>query len=261
MVASASTGGPEFINNTRRVSIGATDPGAFIGYATETYQDIVLTFEAFVDSTGGRAYVGKNDLESGFREAVSDSSQYYRLGYYLDRSKTKPGWNRLAVKLVGEHLTVRARSGFFVPDKSSTPATFRDNDLVSAFQSPLEYSAIALVAKWRGTQPSNDAGKKHILYDVHLQPAPLILSGTDNNHLALEFLAQARTPKGKTVGDPIIRKVDGHPTAERMAAFREKGLDGAGGIDLAPGEYPVRFVLRDDLSGRIGSVDAPLKVE
>ena len=29
---------------------------------------------------------------------------------------------------------------------------------------------------------------------------------------------------------------------------------------LPPGEYQVRFVVRDNLSGRIGSVTAPLKV-
>jgi fibronectin type 3 domain-containing protein len=33
------------------------------------------------------------------------------------------------------------------------------------------------------------------------------------------------------------------------------------GLDLAPGEYTIRFVVRDDLSGRTGSVAAPLKVE
>jgi hypothetical protein len=34
-----------------------------------------------------------------------------------------------------------------------------------------------------------------------------------------------------------------------------------GALDLAPGEYTVRFVVCDDLTGRIGSVAAPLTVE
>jgi hypothetical protein len=49
--------------------------------------------------TGGRAYYNSNDLVKSFRDAVSDSSEYSMLGYYLDRSKTKAGWRKLAVKV------------------------------------------------------------------------------------------------------------------------------------------------------------------
>jgi fibronectin type 3 domain-containing protein len=43
--------------------------------------------------------------------------------------------------------------------------------------------------------------------------------------------------------------------------LKKTGLLYNGALDLAPGEYSVRFVVRDDLSGRVGSVAAPLKVE
>jgi hypothetical protein len=39
------------------------------------------------------------------------------------------------------------------------------------------------------------------------------------------------------------------------------GVGYRGALDLSAGEYTVRFVVRDDQSGRIGSVAAPLKVE
>jgi fibronectin type 3 domain-containing protein len=46
-----------------------------------------------------------------------------------------------------------------------------------------------------------------------------------------------------------------------MSAIREKGMAFKEALDLAPGKYTVRFVVRDNLSGRIGSVGAPLEVE
>ena len=51
--------------------------------------DTQATLQTFASMTGGRAYYNSNDLVKGFRNAVSDSSEYYMLGYYLDRSKTK----------------------------------------------------------------------------------------------------------------------------------------------------------------------------
>ena len=60
---------------------------------------------------------------------------------------------------------------------------------------------------------------------------------------------------------PVGQKIDVHLSSEKVSAIREKGIAYAGALDLAPGEYTVRFVVRDDLSGRIGSVAAPLKVE
>lgn len=71
----------------------------------------------------------------------------------------------------------------------------------------------------------------------------------------------AKTAEGKPVGEPVGRRVDLHPTGEQLAKFREKGISYRGALDLAPGEYTVRIVVRDSLSGRVGSIAAPLKVE
>jgi hypothetical protein len=78
----------------------------------------------------------------------------------------------------------------------------------------------------------------------------------------LEFVALAKTPEGKPVGRAVSDKIDTHLTSTKVSAIREKGMIAyAGTLDLAAGEYSVRFVVRDDLSGRMGSVAAPLKVE
>jgi fibronectin type 3 domain-containing protein len=57
------------------------------------------------------------------------------------------------------------------------------------------------------------------------------------------------------------KKIEAHLSAEKMPAIRQNGVSFKGSLDLAPGEYTVRFVVRDNLSGRIGSVAAPLRVE
>lgn len=223
--------------------------------------DTQSTMDTFAASTGGRSYYNSNDLVKGFRDAVHDSEEYYMLGYYLDRSKTKPGWRKLAVKVKRDHTQVRARSGFFVTNATIDPENSRTNDISSALQSPFDYTSIPMVARWGKIEPAKDPAKKHLNYEIHLAPDASLINDADNNHVAMDFIALAKTPEGKAADHPAGQTVDTHLTADRLSAIREAGLVYKGALDLAPGEYAVRLVVRDNLSGRMGSVAAPLKVE
>jgi VWFA-related protein len=243
-------------------SASVRNPGKNYGRNMSWRQmDTQATLQTFASMTGGRAYYNSNDLVKGFRDAVNDSAEYYMLGYYLDRSKTKAGWRKLAVKAKREHVEVRARSGFFVTNATIDPEVSRNSDISSALQSPLDFTSLALVARWDKIEAGKEPGKKHVNYEMRLATDPALVDDADNNHVALEFLALAITPEGKQIDHPVGQKFDTHLTAERLSAIRQNGVGYRGALDLAPGEYTVRFVVRDDLSGRIGSVAAPLRVE
>lgn len=243
-------------------SASVRNPGKnFARNMSRRRMDTESTLLTFASMTGGRAYYNSNDLVKGFRDAVRDSAEYYMLGYYLDRSNTKSGWRKLAVKVNRDHVEVRARSGFFVTNATIDPDTSRTNDIASALQSPLDYTSLALVTRWDNIEPGKEPGKKHVNYEMHLAADPALINDADNNHFALEFVALAKTPEGKQVDHPVGQRFDAHLTSEKVSAIRQQGVAFRGALDLAAGEYTVRFVVRDDLSGRVGSVAAPLKVE
>jgi hypothetical protein len=125
----------------------------------------------------------------------------------------------------------------------------------------LDYTSIALVVRWDKIEPGKEPGKKHVNYGMHLAPDAALINDAENNHVVLDFVALAKTPEGKTVDHPVGQQIEAHLTAAKVSAVHQKGIAYSGALDLAPGEYTVRFVVRDDLSGRIGSVAAPLKVE
>ncbi len=223
--------------------------------------DVQASFEIFASMTGGRAYYGSNDLAKGFRDSVNDSADYYMLGYYLDRPNPKLGWRKLAVKVKRDHADVRARSGFFVTDATRDSDRTRVTDISSALQSPLDYTSLPLVARWDTTEPSKVPGKKHVKYSMRLAPDAAVINESDGNHVVLDFVALAKTPEGKLADPPKGQKVDIRLTPEKLAAIRRQGISYNDALDLPPGNYTVRFVVRDDLTGRVGSVAAPLKVE
>jgi VWFA-related protein len=238
------------------------NPGRNFGRnASWRQMDTQSTLETFASMTGGRAYFNSNDLVKGFRDAVNDSSQYYMIGYYLDRSKTKAGWRKLAVKVKRDHTEVRARSGFFVTNATINPEHTRNSDITSALQSPLDYTSLALVARWTKVEAGKDPAKKRLNYEMHIAPNSTQIDDADDNHVSLDFVALAKTPDGKAVQKPTGQTINSHLPAERVTAMRQEGMNYMGAIELAPGDYIVRFVVRDNLSGRTGSVGATVKVE
>ena len=235
-------------------------PGDNVRAGNWARMDTEATFQTFATATGGRAYFNSNDLVKGFRDAVRDSSQYYLLGYYLDHTNAKPAWRKLAVKVKQKHVEVRSRSGFFVTNATVNPANSRDADMAAALYSPLDCTALKLVARWETTEPVKQPGKKRVVYLLDLAADPSVVDLTDNNHLRLDFLAIAISPEGKAVGQPEGKVVDLHLTSETLAELREKGLSYRGSVELSPGQYNVRIVVRDSLTGKMGSVSAPLTV-
>jgi VWFA-related protein len=253
---------PSGYNATRGGSGSARNPARnSISSGSMRQMDTQATFGTFATMTGGRAYYNSNDLVRGFRDAVDDSSQYYMIGYYLDQSKTKAGWRKVTVKLNHEHGDVRARSGFFVTNTTMNAETSRNNDMTSALQSSLDFTSLVLHVHWDKMAPGKDPGIKHVTYSMLVGPTSNVINESDNNHMVLDFAAIAITPDGKIAATPAGQKVDIHLTAERATLIKEKGVVYNGGLDLPPGEYQVRFAVRDDLNGRTGSVSGPLKVE
>ena len=71
------------------------------------------TLRVLAEETDGRAIVNKNDLESGMKQIVRDSSAYYLLGYNSTQSPTDGRFHEIKVKLKRPGVQVRARKGYW----------------------------------------------------------------------------------------------------------------------------------------------------
>lgn len=77
--------------------------------------------------------------------------------------------------------------------------------------------------------------------------------------MEFDVVAMPKLPDGKPVGTPLARTLEADLTPDNEARLREHGLTYASALELPPGQYSVRFVVRDS-SGRTGSLAAPLAV-
>jgi hypothetical protein len=198
----------------------------------------------------------RNDASGCFDQAAKDSTDYYILGYYKNADDTKPGWRKLSVKIQKPDMQVQARAGYFNrgrPDES----VGRKEDLQLGLSSPLDFTGLPVTARW--TTVKDSGKKKKIGFEYQLAPSVATINSADNNHVSLDFAAIATTPTGLPVGH-FSQSLSGNLNVETVNTLKAKGATFPGMIELAPGNYTLRFLVRDNLSGQMGSVSAPLTV-
>jgi VWFA-related protein len=223
-------------------------------------QDSIDTLKTFANETGGKAFVNSNDIAAGFLQAADDSAQYYIVAYYLDHSKKKLGWHKLGVKVKGEGLVVRARSGFLLTKSTEDWQSTKVTDMDMAVRSPVDYTEIPLRLRWTKFSPGKDAGHREVEYNVDLPAGTATVDAGDNNHARLEFVAAIRTAEGKLLHEPDLQVLDAHVKSENIDKVKTSGITYRNVLNVPPGEYNVRFVVRDGITGKMGSVAATLKV-
>jgi VWFA-related protein len=219
--------------------------------------DSTDTMQIFADKTGGKLIRHGNDLMRSFKEAVEDDSTYYVLGYYLDKNHAAPGWHKLSVALHRDGTSIRYRKGFLVNKPAAAGETHGEMQL--ALLSPLDFTGIPLTVSWTGNSPSTEPGKSHVQFDLLMSPGFAFVDESDHNHMLVDITAVAIDRKGQTVGS-TSQTVDAHLRPASYEQIQQHGMTFRNALRLPPGEYTVRFAVRDDLADRVGSVGAPLTV-
>jgi VWFA-related protein len=208
--------------------------------------------------TGGRAFFNTNDLAGSFKRAADDSSSYYLLGYYLDTHNSKPGWRSLKVKVQKPDVEVGARAGFLVTNATVDPELSHKGDVEYAVVAPFDSTGIPLTMRWGDVSAAGE--KKKVAFALHIPGNAVTFASApgDKSSVNLDFMAVA-TRKGVTAGN-TGQTLQGALAGEIVQRLKVQGVGYKNTLELPPGQYQVRFVVRDNLNGKIGSVSAPLTV-
>jgi hypothetical protein len=231
-----------------------------IGNRAWLQESSIDTLNEFADMTGGKAFYNTNDLASSFRRAADDASSYYLAGYYLDTRNNHAGWRPLKVKVDRRDTEIRARKGFFVTNATIHLELTRGSDLSYALVSPIDGTGVPITVKWLGT--SGGGVKRTAEFQIHLPPNGVAITGSEGqNRFNFDVAATAFLDNGKSTHPAAISEtVTGSLTGAQMAVLREQGISFQNTLELRPGQYTVRVVVRDNATGKVGSVTAPLTV-
>lgn len=220
-------------------------------------QDTDNTLQIFAANTGGKAFLGGGNLVQSFRQATQDDKSYYMLGYYVSRSTTKPGWHQISLTVTRKGARARYRNGFFFShDVSKTSA---QQDMRLALDSPLDFVGVPITVTWSGRDGLKAGGKTLARFELVMPPNFAAVDESDQNHMVVDIAAVARNGSGEVIAE-FSQRIDAHLKSDGLQQIQHNGMTYRNGLQLPPGDYSVRFVVRDSLGNRTGSVAAPLNL-
>jgi VWFA-related protein len=264
-----NTSMPTASYRTRRGGDTAKQLGKFANDRQNRNADNIGTFRTFAGETGGKAFYNDNDLVAGFRQAVDDTRSSYMLGYYLE-DNAEPGWHKLHVDVAHPGAHIRSRAGFLAARYDAARPDAKDANAIDvqlAMTSPMNFTGIPMTVKWIDngqTKPATagvatNSDKRQVGFQIILPPHRAALDEAQNR-ISLNFVGIARTGHGDNAAD-FVKKIDGALKPDVARRLDLAGIKFDSIMMLSPGYYNVRFVVRDNLSGRIGSVTAPVVVK
>jgi VWFA-related protein len=225
--------------------------------AHEKTLDTDSTLRLFADNTGGRAFMGGGNLIQSFHQAIEDDSSYYLLGYYVNPSDTKPGWHNLSLTVHAKSSRIRYRNSFFL-SRDISPSSAQQ-DILLALASPLDFTGIPISVTWTEREPGKVPGKTQVHFELVMPPNFASMDDSDQNHMVVDIAAVAKNPKGDAVSD-TAKRIDTHLKPDGLEQIEHNGMTYRGMLQLPPGDYTVRFAVRDALGNRTGSVAARVNV-
>ena len=214
------------------------------------------TLHVLAANTDGRAIVNRNDLATGMKQIIRDSSGYYLLGYNSSQAPTDGKFHSIKVNVKRKGVDVRARKGYWAyslddvaranaPRKAEAPSAVTSalSDLVAPARDRSAHF-------WIGTARGED-GKTRVTFSW--EPVPLA-PGQRAEEPAARVALTAIAPDGR----PIFRGRVPEEAAAAAAPGVPKG--GSTSFDVAPGRLELKMVVEGARGQVIDTVGRDLTI-
>jgi len=222
--------------------------------ANDASQETLYTLAA---DTGGKAFMDTNDLSGVFSQVQKDTSAYYVLGYTSTNHLKDGHFRRLKVQLNRPDVKLEYRAGYYADrDYQHMKQTDREEQLEDELAADLPQTDVAVYA---GTAYFR-ADDSHYFLSVSLVvPGSQIpfVQEKDKDSATLDIIGQVREGGKFPVGrlrDTVKLAVD---SAQQV---RRKNVQYNTSFVLAPGNYHLKFIVRENRTGRMGSFETDVRI-
>ena len=217
--------------------------------------------------TGGRAVLNSNDFGEVFEVVDRETSDYYLIGYYPRNTEQRGRLRRVRVRVNRKGLRVSHQRGYYEERPfEMTSRSERNLRLHQALTFDTPYTDLPVVVDHEFFRDSR--GSATLVYSVgmHVGDIPSD-SSRKGETLKLTVVAQASV-RGSGDGrnpPPVIDERRFEMTVpesalKRMSDDPNSWLHYGSQMTLGPGHYEWKVVVRDDLSGLMGSFQTQLQI-
>jgi VWFA-related protein len=217
-------------------------------------QDTLATLSS---DTGGKAFFDSNDFGGVFAQVQKDSSAYYVLGFTSNNPLKDGRFRRLKVQVNRPDLKLDFRAGYYAGrDFEHLNRADREQQLEDELDSQLPRVDVPLYA---GTAYFRQDDSHYYLAVSLVIPGSQIpfVTEKDRDNATIDVIGEALTGGKLRVGqlrDTVKLAV------ESTRQVRRKNVQYNTGFVLAPGSYHLKFVIRENQTGRMGSFETDVQI-
>jgi VWFA-related protein len=217
------------------------------------------TLSTLAADTGGRSFFDLGDLSSVFKQVQADSPGYYLLGYSSSDTRRNGAWRQVKVKVNFPGAHVQFRQGYYAPSESGALAENRERQLIEALhdESPHVELPVALETSYFRL------GEKNIFVPIaaKLPSSALEWAQKRGRHQDIfDFAAEVRDAASNKVVAALRDQITVTIRTDRFNQLQKQSLVYQGGVVLGPGKYRLKFLARENETGRIGSFEEDLNL-
>jgi len=210
-------------------------------------QEVMATLSS---DTGGKAFLDSNDFAPAFAQVQKDTSAYYAIGFHSANPARDGKYRKLTVKIDKPGIKLEYRPGYYAPaDFRHSGKEDREQELQDQLASDLPATDMAVYMSAMYFRLDENRFYMPVSLVVPGSQIPFVKGG-DKDKATLDIIGavidEAKQPVGRA-RDTVKLNLD--PTLQA----RQKNIQYTTSFNLPPGKYEIKFLVRENQTGRMGS--------
>jgi VWFA-related protein len=207
--------------------------------------------------TGGKAFFDSNDFAPAFQQVQHDTEAYYILGFHSTNTAHDGSFRHLTVKTTRNDVKLEFRPGYYAPaDFKHQKTEDRELALTEEMRNDLPATDVAVYLQSLYFRTSENLFYIPVSLIIPGSQIPFIKGG-DRDKANIDIAGQVKNAQGIIVGnvrDNVKLALDASQQVQ------QKNIQYSTGFSLAPGLYHLKFLVRENQTGAMGSFLTDLNV-
>jgi VWFA-related protein len=232
--------------------------GMYSGTAAQTnttnFQQSQDTLYSLAEDTGGKALFDSNDLTRGIVQAQDSISDYYVIGYYTSNTARNGHFRRVKIALnQNTEAKLDYRQGYYA-DKEFSKFTTIDKERQLEDALMLEDPVTELSIAMEIDHFQLNRAEYFVPVVVKIPGSELALAKRGGaEHTLIDFVGEIKDLVGGMTVTNVRDNVSIKLSDATAAELAHRPIEYDTGFTLLPGKYMIKFLARDDETGRIGT--------
>jgi VWFA-related protein len=231
--------------------------GATVSGASSRLAATQDTLVSMAEDTGGRAFFDSNAFGKVFDRVIEDTSAYYVLGYSSTNPARDGKYRRIRVALRRPDVKLEYRAGYYSGrDFAHSTREDREQQLEDQLSQDLSATDLSTYVTTGYFRVGDNRFFVPVSVVVPGYQVPLA-HATDKRKATLDVLGVVRDARKR----PVARIRDTMKlAADNAADLSRKTVQYETGVELPPGSYRLKVVVRENIDGTFGSYEHDIVV-